>query len=45
MRRAVLLMLALSIVGAPGVAMAQTGYIPYYGKNQIRYDNFKWMTY
>ncbi len=43
MRTAVLLMLALA--GAPGLALAQTGYIPYFGKNQIRYDNFDWHTY
>jgi hypothetical protein len=28
-----------------GIAAAQTAYIPYYGKNQIRYDNFDWHTY
>ena len=43
MRTAVLLMLALA--GVPGLALGQTGYIPYYGKNQIRYDNFDWHTY
>jgi hypothetical protein len=43
MRTAVLL--ALALLGVPGVAVAQTGYIPYYGKNQIRYDNFDWHTY
>ena len=43
MRTAVLLMLALA--GAPGLALAQTGYIPYFGKNQIRYDKFDWHTY
>ena len=43
MRTAVLLMLALA--GAPGLVQAQTSYIPYYGKNQIRYDNFDWHTY
>jgi len=43
MRTAVLLMLALA--GAPGLALAQTGYIPYFGKNQIRYDRFDWHTY
>jgi hypothetical protein len=45
MRTAVLLMLALA--GAPSLALAQgtTGYIPYFGKNQIRYDNFEWHTY
>jgi hypothetical protein len=26
-------------------AAAQTPYIPYYGKNQIRYDKFTWYTY
>ena len=30
---------------APGLASAQTPYIPYFGKNQIRYDNFKWQIY
>ena len=43
MRTAVLLLLALA--GAPSLALAQTGYIPYFGKNQIRYDNFDWHTY
>ena len=43
MRTAVLLLLALA--GAPSLALAQTGYIPYFGKNQIRYDNFEWHTY
>ena len=33
------------MAGAPGLALAQTGYIPYFGKNQIRYDNFDWHTY
>lgn len=46
MRTAVLLMLAF-LIGAPSVALSQgsTGYIPYFGKNQIRYDNFEWHTY
>jgi len=30
---------------APAVAEAQTGQIPYFGKNQIRYDKFSWHTY
>jgi len=30
---------------APAVAEAQTSYVPYFGKNQIRYDNFNWHTY
>jgi len=37
-------MLAAAIV-APAAAEAQTGYVPYFGKNQIRYDNFNWHTY
>jgi hypothetical protein len=32
-------------VALPGLAHAQTPYVPYFGKNAIRYDNFKWMTY
>jgi hypothetical protein len=43
MRTAVVLLLALA--GVPSMALAQTGYIPYYGKNQIRYDDFDWHTY
>ena len=35
----------LALAGAPGLALAQTGYIPYFGKNQIRYDNFDWQIY
>jgi hypothetical protein len=35
----------LALIGAPSVALSQTGYIPYYGKNQIRYDKFDWHTY
>ena len=31
--------------GAAHEASAQTGYIPYYGKNKIRYNNFKWHIY
>ena len=40
---AVVVMLAV-VFGAPDVE-AQTQYIPYFGKNQIRYDNFDWHTY
>src|SRR5690349_17308322 len=36
---------ALSVLGAPGIASAQTEFVPYFGKNQIRYDNFKWQIY
>jgi hypothetical protein len=34
-----------ALVLAPSVAVAQTPYIPYFGKNQIRYDNFRWQIY
>src|ERR687897_2711327 len=30
---------------APTAAFAQTPFIPYFGKNQIRYDNFEWQIY
>src|SRR5688572_26062437 len=33
------------VLPTAAVAGAQTGYIPYYRKNQIRYDNFNWHTY
>ncbi len=39
------LLFALAFAGLPSFAYAQTGYIPYFGKNQIRYDNFEWHTY
>jgi len=26
-------------------AFAQTPYVPYYGKNRIRYNDFKWNIY
>jgi hypothetical protein len=35
---------ALERAGNPEVR-AQTGYIPYYGKNKIRYNNFRWHIY
>jgi WD40 repeat protein len=30
---------------APSGALAQTPFVPYFGKNQIRYDNFRWQIY
>src|SRR5688572_25065382 len=39
-----LLALAL-ILGAGLEAYAQTSYVPYFGKNRIRYDDFKWKIY
>jgi WD40-like Beta Propeller Repeat len=38
----------LTLVFGAGIATeasAQTGYIPYYGKNKIRYNNFQWHIY
>ena len=43
MRLTILTLLA-ALAAAPA-AEAQTGYIPYYGKNAIRYDNFDWHIY
>ena len=34
-----------AVAFAPYLAAAQTAYIPYFGKNQIRYDNFDWQIY
>src|SRR5262245_24850577 len=33
------------IMSAAHVASAQTPYVPYFGKNHIRYDDFKWRVY
>ncbi len=38
------LVLAVSVCLAPP-ASAQTQFAPYFGKNAIRYDNFRWHTY
>jgi len=32
-------------LGAPASLLAQTPFVPYFGKNQVRYDNFKWQIY
>jgi hypothetical protein len=42
-KRILLRVLALLAFAVP--AAAQTPYIPYYGKNQIRYDKFEWFRY
>ena len=34
-----------ALVLAPCLASAQTPFVPYFGKNQIRYDNFQWQIY
>jgi hypothetical protein len=33
------------VITLPRPVAAQTPYVPYYGKNQVRYDNFKWSHY
>jgi hypothetical protein len=43
MRLTILTLLA-ALAAAPA-AEAQTGYIPYFGKNAIRYDRFDWHIY
>ena len=43
--RAALAVVAAAIVFAPLQAFAQTPMVPYFGKNQIRYTNFRWNIY
>jgi len=41
-----LALLVLFFVGGPvGEAFGQTPYVPYFGKNRIRYNDFKWNIY
>jgi hypothetical protein len=42
---ALLAVTMLAAFTAAPLAEAQTGYIPYFGKNQIRYDKFDWQIY
>jgi WD40 repeat protein len=39
------LIAALAVTIGGREAAAQTEFVPYFGKNQIRYDNFKWEIY
>jgi hypothetical protein len=41
----IVLVAALVVLGGARGATAQTDFVPYYGKNQIRYDDFKWQIY
>ena len=41
--RPLLLLLAAALLASPGPAAAQ--YVPYYGKNKVKYDNFAWRVY
>ena len=39
-------LVAISLLaGGVEQAFAQTPYVPYYGKNRIRYNDFKWKIY
>ena len=42
-RRAAALSVLLATIAAP--ALAQTPFVPYFGKNEVRYDSFKWQIY
>ena len=37
--------LTLLVVFAAAEAMAQTPFVPYFGKNRVKYDNFNWHIY
>lgn len=39
------LLATAAVVGLAVDASAQTPFVPYFGKNQIRYDNFRWSIY
>jgi Omp85 superfamily domain/WD40-like Beta Propeller Repeat len=39
------LVAVLALVGLGGEVAAQTPFVPYFGKNRVRYDNFKWHIY
>jgi len=45
MRKVPVAAFVAALLLSPSLASAQTPYIPYFGKNQIRYDNFKWQIY
>ena len=36
---------AALVASAPIAASAQTPFVPYFGKNQVRYDHFRWQIY
>jgi hypothetical protein len=39
------LLAVAGVLGTAAHASAQTPFVPYFGKNQIRYDNFRWSIY
>ena len=40
-----LVLVAAIVAGSSALAAAQTPYVPYFGKNNIHYDTFKWEIY
>ena len=44
-RSGIIAAVLLLIAGLAADAVAQTPYVPYYGKNKIRYNNFEWHIY
>ena len=44
-RPLMVLVVTLAVLVGARHAAAQTEFVPYFGKNQIRYDNFKWEIY
>src|SRR5215217_7568347 len=45
LRSGLLTVVLLLVAGLAADAFAQTPYVPYYGKNKIRYNNFEWHIY
>jgi hypothetical protein len=43
-RRGIALFTFAVFVAGPIVASAQTPFVPYYNKNRVKYDHFKWHT-
>src|SRR5918996_367905 len=41
----IILCAVLALIGGAQPAAAQTEFVPYFGKNQIKYDNFDWQIY
>ena len=40
-----LVLIAAIVAGWSAIAAAQTPYVPYFGKNNVHYDTFKWEIY
>jgi hypothetical protein len=44
-RRGIALFTFVVFVAGTAAASAQTAFVPYYNKNRVKYDHFKWQTY